>query len=281
MSEIRLGTSGWEYPEWVGRVYPRRGPRDRLAFYAQLFPVVEINTTFYRIPPAATVASWARRTPEGFRFTAKFPKSVTHDRRLVGTGDDVREFLQALRPLREQGKLAATLLQLPPSLEFDPRAARTFYEDLPADLPVAVEFRDPSWQIPESLALLREFRLAQVVVDEPLLPVRLEVTGPFAYLRWHGHGARVWYDYSYRREELVPWVERVQELARRAGAVYGFFNNHFRGDAATNCQTLEELLGLSPPPWSHRLSTEVEQGRPLGVAESPAGPSGHLPSGHG
>jgi len=253
MGEIVLGTSGWDYPEWVGRVYPRRGVADRLRYYAGLFPIVEVNTTFYRLPPVTVASSWARRTPDRFRFTAKFPQSITHERRLVGADDELKAFLEVLAPLRAAGKFAAALLQLPPSLGFEPTTVRRFYESLPPDLPVAVEFREPSWLAPASFDLLREFRLAYVVVDEPMLPIRLETTAPFAYVRWHGHGAPVWYDYTYSRAEIEPWVDRVRTLAERTDHVYGFFNNHFRGDAATNGALLAELLGLPPPPGTHRL----------------------------
>ncbi len=253
MGEILLGTSGWDYPEWVGRVYPVKGVRDRLRYYADLFPIVEINTTFYRLPPVGVVESWVRRTPARFRFAAKFPQAITHERRLIGAGAELAQFLKVVKPLRDAGKFVAALLQLPPSLPFEPVSVRAFYESLPADLPVAVEFRELSWLGAASLEMMREFRFASVVVDEPLLPVRLEVTGPFAYVRWHGHGEAIWYDYSYSAAELHPWVDRLHELAERAQAVYGFFNNHFRGDAAVNCQALGEELGLPPPPWSHRL----------------------------
>jgi uncharacterized protein YecE (DUF72 family) len=253
VGEVLLGTSGWDYPEWVGRVYPTRGVADRLAYYARLFPVVEINTTFYRTPPATQVATWARRTPAGFRFTAKLPRTVTHERRLVGAEAELDGYRQAIAPLRDAGKLSATLVQLPPSLTFDAATVRAFYEQLVGDGPIAVEFRERSWLAPESWALLKEFGYASVVVDEPLLPVSLTVTAPFAYVRWHGHGAPVWYDYRYSAEEIAGWVPRVRELAERAGTVLGFFNNHFRGDAVRNCQTLEERLGLPPPPWAARL----------------------------
>ncbi|HZY93047.1 MAG TPA: DUF72 domain-containing protein [Thermoplasmata archaeon] len=253
MGEIVLGTSGWDYPEWVGRVYPLRGVRDRLRYYADLFPIVEVNTTFYRLPPVSVLESWARRTPNRFRFTAKFPQSITHERRLIGAEEELQRFLHVIRPLQDARKLVAALLQLPPSLPFEPASVRGFYERLPHDLPVAVEFREPSWLAPESFELLREFRFAYVVVDEPALPVRLEVTAPFAYVRWHGHGKSIWYDYTYRAEELHPWVDKLHALAEKAEAVYGFFNNHFRGDAAVNSQALAQELGLPPPPWSSRL----------------------------
>ncbi|MCI4365831.1 MAG: DUF72 domain-containing protein [Thermoplasmata archaeon] len=253
MGEIILGTSGWDYPEWVGRVYPKHGTSDKLHYYAGLFPIVEVNSTFYRLPPPSVAATWVRRTPAGFRFAAKFPQTITHELRLVGTDEELHRFLAVLAPIRAAGKFAAALLQLPPSLAFEPATVRAFYATLPRDLPVAVEFRERSWVTPASFDLLREFGLAYVVVDEPPLPIQLEVTAPFAYVRWHGHGAPLWYDYTYSPTELEAWVPRVRALAERVSVVYGFFNNHFRGDAATNGRTLSEMLGLPLPPGRARL----------------------------
>jgi uncharacterized protein YecE (DUF72 family) len=250
MGKVLVGTSGWDYPEWVGPVYPARGKVDRLRFYTGLFPIVEINSTFYRQPPPTVAESWVRRTPNGFKFTAKFPQTITHDRRLVGAQAELAGFHRFLAPLQESGKLAAALLQLPPSLRFEPRTVRSFYESVPAGLPVAVEFREPSWLSEGSIDLLKEFRFAHVVVDEPLLPIRLEVTAPFSYIRWHGHGPNLWYDYRYSDSQLAEWVPRVRALAERSEAVYGFFNNHFRGDAAANGRTLSEMLSLPPAPWT-------------------------------
>jgi uncharacterized protein YecE (DUF72 family) len=253
VGEILLGTSGWDYPEWVGRVYPRRGASDKLRYYTGLFPIVEVNSTFYRLPPPAVAASWVRRTPGTFRFAAKFPQTITHDLKLVGTEEELRRFLAVLEPIRAAGKFAAALLQLPPSLPFEPATVRAFYRSLPSDLPVAVEFRERSWLAPESFDLLREFHLAYVVLDGPLLPVQLEVTAPFAYIRWHGHGAPLWYDYTYSAAELEAWVPRLRTLAERAAVLYGFFNNHFRGDAAVNGQSLAEALGIPRPHSRSRL----------------------------
>ena len=253
MGEILLGTSGWEYPEWVGPVYPRHGKFDRLRYYADLFPIVEVNSTFYRLPPVSVAESWARRTPSKFRFTAKFPQAITHDKRLVGVDEELRQFLKVVQPLQEAGKFSAALLQLPPSLAFEPATVRAFYESIPSHLPVAVEFRESSWLDPASFDLLKEFRFAYVVVDEPHLPIRLERTGPFVYVRWHGHGAPIWYDYAYPKAQLEAWVPRVRTLSEVGEPVLGFFNNHFRGDAVANARTISELLELPPPPWSARL----------------------------
>ncbi|MCI4341600.1 MAG: DUF72 domain-containing protein [Thermoplasmata archaeon] len=252
MGTIRIGTSGWDYPEWVGPVYPPRGNLDKLRFYTGLFPIVEVNSTFYRLPPTSYAASWVRRTPSGFRFALKFPQTITHERRLVGADTELRQFLEFLRPLQESHRLAAALLQLPPSLPFEPATVRGFYEQLPPEIPVAVEFREPSWLSPESFALLREFHLAHVVVDEPHLPVRLERTASFSYLRFHGHGQPVWYDYRYSDAELEGWVPKIRELAESDTELLVFFNNHFRGDAAANAHRLTELLELPSEAWMVR-----------------------------
>jgi uncharacterized protein YecE (DUF72 family) len=247
---IYLGTSGWDYPEWVGRFYPKREPSDRLRFYAGFFPIVEVNSTFYRLPPVSVARSWVRRTPKEFRVALKFPRTITHDKLLVGAETEITQFAEFVQPIREAGKLAASLVQLPPSLRFEPATVRRFYESLPSGLSVAVEPREPSWLLPESKALLQEFGFAFVVVDEPLLPIDLTVTAPFSYVRWHGHGKEIWYDYTYSAEELRAWLPRLAQLRERTEAVYGFFNNHFRGDAAVNARTLSELLELPPLPWA-------------------------------
>jgi uncharacterized protein YecE (DUF72 family) len=250
VTEIYLGTSGWDYPEWVGRFYPKRGVSDELRFYSGFFPIVEVNSTFYRLPPVSVAQSWVRRTPKEFRFALKFPQTITHDKKLVSAETELDQFARFLKPLKEAHKLAAALVQLPPSLPFEPATVRRFYESIPKGIPVAVEPRERSWLQPESKALLQEFGFAWVVVDEPLLPIDLTVTAPFSYVRWHGHGKGIWYDYTYQADEIRAWVPRLGELAGRTETIYGFFNNHFRGDAAVNARSLSELLNLPPPPWT-------------------------------
>jgi uncharacterized protein YecE (DUF72 family) len=247
---LYIGTSGWDYPEWVGRFYPKRGASDWLRFYSGFFPIVEVNSTFYRLPPVSVAQSWVRRTPKEFRFALKFPQAITHDKKLVGAESEIDEFARFLKPLQEAGKLSAALVQLPPSLPFEPATVRRFYESLPEGIPVAVEPRERSWLQPDSKALLKEFGFAYVVVDEPLLPIDLTVTAPFGYVRWHGHGREIWYDYTYQPHELQKWVPRLEQLREQTQAVYGFFNNHFRGDAAVNARSISDLLQLPPLPWA-------------------------------
>ncbi|MDE1836774.1 MAG: DUF72 domain-containing protein [Euryarchaeota archaeon] len=252
--KVLIGCSGWDYPEWVGRFYPARGQVDRLARYSQVFPVVEVDSSFYNIPTERTVERWDHRTPRGFRFAAKFPQEITHRRRLEDCAEPLEAHYRAFHPLIRSGKVVAFLLQLPPSLPFDESKVRGFYATLPTDPPVAVEFREKSWLCPASYDLLREYHLSTTIVDEPFLPADLTLTNPdLAYMRWHGRGTTVWYDYRYSRDELKAWVPRVEEVASKAKLFLGFFNNHFRGDAPANALEIDEMLGIGPPPWSGRL----------------------------
>ncbi|MFQ6012123.1 MAG: DUF72 domain-containing protein [Thermoplasmata archaeon] len=249
MGDIRLGCSGWDYEEWIGPFYERRSA-SKLQAYASVFDTAEINSTFYRVPSPGMVMGWTTRSPGGMTFAAKVPRTVTHDRLLKvekGADREVQAYCDLMAPLLEAGKLGVLLLQLPPRLRFREDPTRAFLEALPADFPFAIEFRNESWMVPEAFDLLREFRVAYTVVDEPLLPPEVHVTSSLAYFRWHGHGVDPWYDYRYTPEELEPWVPRLEETAREADAVYGYFNNHFHGYAPENCLEVLDMLGVITP----------------------------------
>lgn len=249
MGEIRLGCSGWDYDEWRGPFYRRR-TGSKLGAYSRVFDTVEINSTFYRAPTPGMVLGWTRYSPDDFVYAAKVPQTVTHDRLLKvekGADREVAAFCDLMGPLADAGKLGVLLLQLPPRLEFHPERVRAFFEALPGDVPFAVEFRNATWMRGEALDLLRAHEVAYTVVDEPLLPPEVHVTAPIAYVRWHGHGSDPWYNYRYSREELEPWVPRLQDVQGRAGRVFGYFNNHFHGYAPENClEVLEMLEALTP-----------------------------------
>jgi uncharacterized protein YecE (DUF72 family) len=107
-----------------------------------------------------------------------------------------------------------------------------------------VEFRNLSWMRDETWSLLEKYKVAYVIVDEPLLPPEVQLTADFAYFRWHGRGERPWFDYRYSKDELEPWIPKVEESARKVKKVVGYFNNHFHGYAPENCLYLIEKLGL-------------------------------------
>ena len=117
----------------------------------------------------------------------------------------------------------------------------------PEDLKFAVEFRHPSWLREETWSLLRSKNVANVIVDEPLLPPDTVVTADFAFIRWHGKGSRPWYNYRYSDRELDTWVPKVKEVTSRVKQTYGYFNNHFKGFAVENSLKMMEKLGISTP----------------------------------
>ncbi|MFQ5918506.1 MAG: DUF72 domain-containing protein [Thermoplasmata archaeon] len=255
MGDIRLGTSGWDYEEWIGPFYQRRSA-SKLQAYAAVFDTAEINSTFYRVPSPGMVMGWTTRSPEGMSFAAKVPQTVTHDRLLQvekGAGREVQDYCELMAPLLEAGKLGALLLQLPPRLRFYENRTRSFFEVLPESFPFAIEFRNESWMVPGAFDLLREFGVAYTVVDEPLLPPEVHVTSSIGYFRWHGHGSDPWYNYRYEPQELEPWIPQLEDTAQTVDTLYGYFNNHFHGYAPENALEVLEMMGVLTPDQNRTL----------------------------
>ncbi len=249
MGTLRFGTSGWSYDEWLGVFYETAG-ESKLAAYSKVFNTAEIDSSFYRAPTKGMVLGWLRYSPEDFVFTAKVPQTVTHDRRIdVGkrAEEDLRAFCELMDPLNDAGKVGPLLLQLPPSLRFDPPVVQAFFEALPHRYKWALEFRNKSWLVPEAYDVLRQHGVAYTIVDEPLLPPDVHLTADFSYIRWHGRGNEPWYDYQYSEEELRAWVPKVEKIAEASDPVYGFFNNHFHGYAPENALQVLEMLGAITP----------------------------------
>lgn len=268
LGEVRLGTSGWSYTDWEGAFYPK-GEKKKLTYYSKFFDTVEIDSTFYAYPTKGMVIGAAKNTPDGFVFSAKLPRLITHEKALdmgKGVKADLFRFLHLLSPLTENGKLGALLVQLPPS--FAHRGGfnrlRGFLEALPSDVRFAVEFRNESWVGREdALDLLKEHDVAVTIVDEPLLPPDLTTTADFAFVRWHGRGARPWYNYRYRDDELLGWSKKVEEVAAKTKRIYGYFNNHFHGYAVENSLKMMELLGSANDAQRELLSqvgARIERG---------------------
>lgn len=246
---ILLGTSGWSYREWVGPFYTEKD-KSLLQAYTRVFKTVEIDSTFYRYPSKGTVMGWARYSPEGFVYTAKLPKLITHEKKLdlgQGVKEDLEKFVELMEPLWLGGKLGCMLIQLPPRYDYNPKELEDFFKILPSHIKFAVEFRDLSWMREETWTLLEKYKVAYAVVDEPLLPPDVRFTSSFAYFRWHGKGVRPWYDYRYGEEELKPWVPKVKEAAEKVKTLYGYFNNHYHGYAVENCLQVLEMLGILTP----------------------------------
>jgi uncharacterized protein YecE (DUF72 family) len=248
-TNIFLGTCGWSYKEWEGKFYQKRTGQSKLHAYSRVFKTAEIDSTFYRNPSKGTVMGWLKYSPSDFVFTAKLPKTITHDN-MLGLKKDVTSeldvFLDLMKPLQLGGKLACLLIQLPPKYSYNPSNLEEFFKLLDPTFRYAVEFRNPTWVVPETVTfkLLEKYAIAYTIVDEPLLPPEVHLTTDFAYFRWHGKGQDIWFDYRYNNEELDAWVPKVLETASKVKKVYGFFNNHYHGYAPENCLQLIEKLGL-------------------------------------
>jgi uncharacterized protein YecE (DUF72 family) len=256
---IYLGTQGWGYKDWLGSLYPA-GTRsqDYLAIYAQHFGAVELDTTFYGTPRPASVDAWNRSTPDDFQFTAKIPRIITHDRRLVQAEPDFVEFLSAMQALGP--KLGPLLLQFPPDFTSQERPAlERFFQVLPDDFRFAAEFRHRSWLEEETYDLLRRHNVAWTVIDLNYMPKHVEITTDFVYVRWLGDHKKITrMDATQidRRGELDTWAEVLDEVARHVQRIYGFANNHYSGHSPADIRHLISRLGVPDRP----APTSLHQG---------------------
>ena len=257
---IRIGPAGWSYTDWEGTVYPPHGSKfDPLAYLAQYFDTIEINSPFYRIPPPSHAKSWVRRVESNrdFKFTTKIFRGFTHEKATFAA-DDVKAFRQYLDPLMDAGRLGAILLQFPWSFRNTPESRVKLVElfDAFRDYPRALEVRHATFQNDDFAGFLQEQDVSWVNVDQPLFSDSVKpadtVTGPVAYVRLHGRNYEKWfahaeswerYNYLYSKDELEPWVERIEKMAREKEA-YVITNNHFRGQAIVNAGDLQEALGV-------------------------------------
>jgi len=251
-----VGTSGYSFRDWVGPFYPPgTAGGEMLSRYVEHFRTVEVNFTYYRMPAADTLARMADRTPDGFDFWIKANQQITHEQ----NRSPAAEFLDALRPMRDRGKLAGVLLQFPQSFHRTVENRR-FLADVIDDfqaVPRAVEFRHRSWQSPATLRGLQERETALVVPDVPdlrdLFHSEAVITSSIGYLRLHSRDAGKWYagpaeryDYSYSKEELRAILGEWSGVQGAAEKVYTFFNNCHAGQAAENAELFRRLLGQIP-----------------------------------
>ena len=216
--------------------------------YAAVFDTVELNSSFYRPPEAGAILGLMKYTKRGFMFAAKVNRQFTHDLKLKLDAPDqerLENFLQLFDPLLTQDRLACFLVQLPPSLKRCESLLENFLAMLPHRYDYVVEFRHTSWMNDRTWKILAKYETAYCIVDEPLLTPELHVTSPISYIRWHGRGKGLWYDYRYTREELQQWVPRINEVSKNSGKTFGIFNNHFHGYAIENCLQMMKMLNIA------------------------------------
>jgi uncharacterized protein YecE (DUF72 family) len=243
---LHIGTSGWSYEtDWKGAFYTSGG--SMLKQYLKYFQTAEINSTFYALPKPNFIKHLFTLDENVF-FTAKLPKKATHDNQLNLSGEGgetLTEFFRLFEPLRD--RIPVVLIQLPPWDISTMGDLETFLSFLDSSFRYAIEFRDHSWLITKVWNLLEDYGIANVIVDEPKLPIDLRITTDFSYVRWHGHGTNPWFNYKYSIEELETWVPRLEQITSSVDTVFGYFNNHFAGNAPLNAFQMLSLLEKITP----------------------------------
>ncbi|MCL2093164.1 MAG: DUF72 domain-containing protein [Treponema sp.] len=264
MAEILIGTSGYSYNDWIGPVYPEGTRReDFLSLYAARFDTVEINYTYYSMPKAANIARMLDEAP-ALSFAIKANDLLTHRIDPAAWQDHAKTYITAIEPLLQSGRLEAVLFQFPYSFHYTEDRRRYLGKILEAfkGIPSALEFRNAEWFNDRVIEGLRERSVTLTGLDMPdlaNLPPKLDVvTAPLAYFRLHGRNKEQWwgpestattrYDYLYSDSELQTTAARLTQIILQADRVIIYFNNHSRGKAVKNAETLKQLLaqGLGP-----------------------------------
>jgi uncharacterized protein YecE (DUF72 family) len=271
-ADLRIGTSGWNYPTgrgtWNGIFYPPSRGRakgfDELSFYAEHFNTVEVNSTFYGQPREDVTRAWADRTPDGFEFSVKLYQKFTHPKMVEhepANPFDLDDFKRGIEPLASAGKLGALLAQFPPSFKSD-QASLDYLQWLLhafAGYGVAVELRHRSWSdaLGDTLSLLNAYGAALVQIDEPKFRFSIaqnqlpNIKGIY-YMRLHGRNAAQWwthekaedrYNYLYSAGEVSEFAETISAAREIVKKAYLYTNNHFSAKSVANAAMIKKQLG--------------------------------------
>jgi uncharacterized protein YecE (DUF72 family) len=233
--ELHVGTSGYSYKEWKGPFYPEDLPaKEMLSYYGERLNGVEINNTFYRLPKASVLESWADQVPEGFRFSIKASRRITHFARLKEEARDPTEYLIAT--VQTMGsKLGVLLFQLPPNLKKDAERLAGFLEMLPQGAPAAFEFRNETWRSEDVHELLASRGMPLVCADtddqdddEPIVS-----TGSWGYLRLRRP--------DYDDADLERWAAKVADTGWERAFV--FFKHEDEGAGPRLAGRFLEIMG--------------------------------------
>lgn len=238
--KLYIGTSGWSYKAWAETFYPEElAQADRFHYYAERFPTVEINATFYRLPEVSTFQSWHDKSPKNFIYAIKGSRSVTHYKRLKPGARSFPLLLERIEVLREH--LGPVLWQLPGSFHKDAKRLEAFLDKLPTNYRHALEFRHPSWLDSEIYELLSSHGTALVAVSSNVMPMDCTITADFTYIRFHGLAGGAAHDYT--EAELKPWAKHLQECTSKRITAFVYFNNDVNTRAPANAVSLMKMAG--------------------------------------
>jgi uncharacterized protein YecE (DUF72 family) len=231
--DVRVGTSGYNYPEWKGTFYPADiKPAKMLSYYAERFSTVEINATFYRMPTPATVEGWAKMVPQAFTFVLKAPQRITHFARLKNADDPVRFFCDTARLLG--GRLGPLFFQLPPNFKQDVSRLGDLLVQLPPDLRAAFEFRHPSWFADDVYDRLRARNAALCIADTEEGSTPAVATADWGYLRLRA--------VEYTDAQLAEWVAVMRRIGAGWRDAFVFFKHEDAGTGPALAKRFEALL---------------------------------------
>ncbi len=256
LAEIRVGTSGYSFADWIGPFYPFHIPKGKmLDHYVQHFPTVEINSTYYRIPHPAVMYNMTKKAPPGFDFMVKVPQSFTHRRESMES--EILSFRESIRPIAESGKLAGCLAQFPYSFKLSEQnlSHLALCREAISPVPLFIEYRHHSWSSTSLLERMSREEMGYVSVDEPALPNLMDraihLTTDTGYVRLHGRNADGWwasgdqrYNYLYSEEELDEWRNKIEAIRNKVARLYVYFNNCYDGKAAVNALDFIKRLNL-------------------------------------
>jgi uncharacterized protein YecE (DUF72 family) len=252
--QLYIGCSGWSYTSWQGPFYPTDINKNlQLPFYSEVFNYVEIDSTFYNIPTESTVRNWNKRTPDNFRFTVKFPKVITHDKRLMNAEKELSLFYVRMEPLK--GKILALLIQLPPSFELKEgleslRRSNFFFDDT---FRYAIEVRHRSWFNELAYNLFQNSNISLTWSQMDRLQTPPIVTTDFIYLRLIGdrsiHESNFGKLQIDRRIEMEKWAEKIKETKNNEKDIKTAIvaaNNHYGGFGPGTVNIFRETMDMDP-----------------------------------
>jgi uncharacterized protein YecE (DUF72 family) len=230
---IWVGTSGYNYPEWRGSFYPEKFSTTKmLPYYSERFSTVEINYTYYRTPNAKILSGWSEVTPQGFKFTLKAPKRITHVARLKDCADLLQYFAKTAATLGP--KLGVLFFQLPPYLKKDLALLDAFLDAFPSDVKAAFEFRHQSWLNDEVYARLRAKNLALCVAESEKLSTPVEITADYAYFRLRDEG--------YTPLDIARWAQTIHDKTSACTDAFVYFKHEEAGKGPEFARLLLEAL---------------------------------------
>lgn len=240
---LHIGTSGWHYKHWVGSFYPPKTPASRMfELYAQHFDTVELNNSFYKLPPVETFREWRAAAPRNFLFAVKASRFITHNLKLKNPQNALDNILSRADELGK--KLGPVLFQLPPRWKRNVDRLDEFLSVLPRYHRYVFEFREPSWHHEDVFTVLRKHRAAYCIYELAGFRTGMTITADFTYVRLHGPG-RGKYEGSYSGAQLQRWAQQVNEWSKTLKAVYVYFDNDQAGFAPANALRLKELTAFT------------------------------------